>query len=47
MQERALRITYEETELTFSDLLQKDCAVTVHTKNLQIPISLIDAGNFL
>ena len=31
-----MRITYKETESTFSDLLQKDCAVTIHTKNLQI-----------
>ena len=36
IQERALRITYKNTELTFSDLLQRDCAVTIHTKNLQI-----------
>ena len=36
IQERALRITYKDTESTFRDLLQKDCAVTIHTKNLQI-----------
>ena len=36
IQERALRITYKETESTFSELLQKDCAVTIHTKNLQV-----------
>ena len=36
MQERALRITYKHTEWNFSDLLQKDCAVTIYTKNLQI-----------
>ena len=40
IQERALRITYKDIESTFSDLLQrelqKDCAVTIHTKNLQI-----------
>ena len=36
IQERALRITYKDTESTFSELLQKDCAVTIHTKNLQI-----------
>ena len=36
IQERALRITYKNTESTFSDLLQRDCAVTIHTKNLQI-----------
>ena len=36
IQERALRITYKDTESTFCELLQKDCAVTIHTKNLQI-----------
>ena len=36
IQEGALRITYKDTESTFSELLQKDCAVTIHTKNLQI-----------
>ena len=36
IQERALRITYKDTESTFRDLLQKDCAVTIHTKNLQV-----------
>ena len=36
IQERALRITYKDTESTFNELLQKDCAVTIHTKNLQI-----------
>ena len=36
IQERALRITYKDTESTFSQLLQKDSAVTIHTKNLQI-----------
>ena len=39
IQERALRplrITYKDTEYTFSELLQKDCAVTIHTTNMQI-----------
>ena len=36
VQERALRITYKETESSFSELLQKDCEFTVHTKNLQM-----------
>jgi hypothetical protein len=36
IQERALRITYKDTESTFSELLQKDSAVTIHAKNLQI-----------
>ena len=36
IQERALRITYKDTESTFSELLQKACAVTIHTKNMQI-----------
>ena len=31
-----MRITYKDTESTFSELLHKDCAVTIHTKNLQI-----------
>ena len=36
IQERALRITYKDTESTFSELLLKDSADTIHTKNLQI-----------
>ena len=36
IQKRALRITYEDAESTYSELLEKDCAVTVHTKNLQL-----------
>ena len=36
IQERALRTTYKDTESTFSELLRKDRAVTIHTKNLQI-----------
>ena len=36
IQERALRITYKDTKSSFIELLQKDCSVTVHTKNLQI-----------
>ena len=36
IQERPLKITYKDTESTFSELLQKDSPVTIHTKNLQI-----------
>ena len=36
IQERALRITYKDTEYPFSEILQKDSAVTIHTKALQI-----------
>ena len=36
IQERALRLTYKDTESTFSELIQKDCAVTIHAKNLQM-----------
>ena len=36
IQERALRITYKDIASTFSELLQKDCAVTIQTKKLQI-----------
>ena len=36
IQERALRIVYKDAESTYSELLEKDCAVTIHTKNLQL-----------
>ena len=36
IQERALRKTYKDAESTFSELLEKDCAATIHTKNLQL-----------
>ena len=36
IQERPLRITYKDAESTYSELLEKDCAVTIHTKNLQL-----------
>ena len=36
IQERALRITYKDDESTYSELLEKDCAVTIHTKNRQL-----------
>ena len=39
IQEKALRITYKDSESSFSELLQKDCAVTIHTKNLHILMS--------
>ena len=36
IQEGALRITYKDAESTYSELLEKDCAATIHTKNLQL-----------
>ena len=39
IQKRALRITYKDTESTYSELLEKDCAVTIHTKNLQLLVT--------
>ena len=36
IQERALRIIYKDVESIYSELLEKDCAVTIHTKNLQL-----------
>ena len=36
IQERALRITYKDSESSFSELLQNDCAVTIYTNNFQI-----------
>ena len=31
-----MRIIYKDVESTYSELLEKDCAVTIHTKNLQL-----------
>ena len=36
MQERAFRITFRDAESTYSELLEKDCVVTIHTKSLQL-----------
>ena len=36
IQERALRIIYRDAESTYNELLEKDCPVTFHTKNLQL-----------
>ena len=36
IQERALRITYKDAQSSYSELLENDCAVTIHTKNLQL-----------
>lgn len=36
LQERSLRILYEDDVSTFEELLQKDNSVTVHTRNLQL-----------
>ena len=39
IQERVLRIAYKDIEFTISWLLQKDSAITVYKKNLQILIT--------
>ena len=31
-----MRIIYKDVESTYSELLEKDCAVTIHTKNIQL-----------
>ena len=36
LQERALRILYKDDDSTFSQLLEKDHSITLHTKNLQL-----------
>ena len=36
IQERALGMAYTDAKSTYSELLEKDCAVTIHTKNLQL-----------
>ena len=35
LHERALRIVYNEEELSFQDMLNKDGSVTIHRRNLQ------------
>ena len=35
LQERALRIVYNDKSSTFYQLLEKDKSVTIHTRNLQ------------
>ena len=36
LQERALRIVYNDNELTFEDLLKKDNSVSIHHKNIRL-----------
>ena len=36
MHERALRVTYQDYQSTFLQLLQKDNSVTIHQRNLQV-----------
>ena len=36
IEERALRITYKDAQSAYSESLEKNCAVTIHTKNLQL-----------
>ena len=36
IQERALRLVYKDSKLTFDDLLKLDNSVTIHQRNLQI-----------
>ena len=36
IQERALRIVYQDSTSTFENLLNKDGSVTIHVKNIQI-----------
>ena len=34
--ERALRLVYQDNNLSFAELLEKDNSVTIHQKNLQV-----------
>ena len=36
IQERAFRLVYKDSKLTFHDLLKLDHPVTIHQRNLQI-----------
>ena len=33
--ERTLRIVFKDKNATFSELLQRDCSVTIHERNIQ------------
>ena len=51
IQERALRITYKDTESIFIELLQKNCAFTVQLRVFQLLVKskmhlLIDVSSF-
>ena len=37
--ERALRLVYQNTNLSFGELLELDNAVTVHQRNLQVLVT--------
>ena len=39
IQERALRIVYQNKNLSFSELIQLDNAVTIHQRNLQVLVT--------
>ena len=39
--ERPLRLVYQNNNLSFSELLDLDHSVTVHHKNLQVPVTEI------
>ena len=39
MHERSLRVVYNYKNFTFKDLLDKDKAVSIHTRNLQILVT--------
>ena len=39
--ERALRVTYQDYQSTFLQLLQKDNSVTIHQRNLQVLATMV------
>ena len=36
IQERVSRINFKNTESSYSELLEKDCSIIIHTENLQL-----------
>ena len=41
MEERVLRLVYQNKNLSFSELLELDNAVTIHQRNLQVLVTEI------
>ena len=41
MHERVLRLVYQNKNLSFSELLELDNAVTIHQRNLQVLVTKI------
>ena len=44
LHEKCLRTVYNDKQLSFNDLLEKDCSVSIHERNLQVLATKISNG---